>query len=140
MADPNLRCQIANAMVATLPPIPDGTCISDIATDMADVMLSTVAEPTPRSKRSCGAQGLCAGPGVEAEINAAWQQRKEARRHLRAEPHNSSLQMAVKTAGKKNQEGSQGCRAELCLGLRPQNSKHTLEKATRMASTSIISR
>ena len=26
-------------MVDALPPIPDGTCIGDIATDMADVML-----------------------------------------------------------------------------------------------------
>ena len=32
--DPNLRFQVANAMVHALPPIPDGTCISDIATDM----------------------------------------------------------------------------------------------------------
>ena len=31
MTDPNLRCQAANAMVEALPPIPDGTCISDIA-------------------------------------------------------------------------------------------------------------
>ena len=38
----NLRCQVVNAMVDVLPPIPDGTCISDIATDMADVMLFTV--------------------------------------------------------------------------------------------------
>ena len=38
MADPNLRCQVANAMVDALPPIPDGTCISDIAPDMADVI------------------------------------------------------------------------------------------------------
>ena len=36
-------------MVAALPPIPDGTCISDIATDMADVMFSTAAELVPRS-------------------------------------------------------------------------------------------
>ena len=43
MADPNLRCQVANAMVAALPPIPDSTCISDIATDMVDAMLSTAA-------------------------------------------------------------------------------------------------
>ena len=49
MADPNLRCQVANAMVDTLPPIPNGTCISDIATDMADAMLSTAAELAPRS-------------------------------------------------------------------------------------------
>ena len=48
MADPNLRCQVANAMVAALPPIPDGTCISDVATDMADVMFSTAAELAPR--------------------------------------------------------------------------------------------
>ena len=75
MADPNLRCQVANAMVDALPPIPDGTCISNIATDMADVMHSTAAELVSRSKRPRGAQGWCAGPGVEAEMNAAWQKR-----------------------------------------------------------------
>ena len=100
MTDSNLRCQVANAMVDALPPIPDGTYISDIATDMADVMLSTAAEWVPRSKRPRGAQGWCAGPGVEAEMNAAWRQREEARRHLRAEPHNSNLRKAVKMAGK----------------------------------------
>ena len=100
MADPNLRCQVANAMVATLPPISDGTCSSDIATDMADVMFSTAAELVPRSKRPRGAQGWCAGPGVEAKMNAVCQQREELRRHLRAEPHSSNLRKAVKMAGK----------------------------------------
>ena len=66
MADPNHRCQVANAMVAALPPIPNGTCINDIATDMADVMLSTADELALRSKRLHGAQSWCAGPGVEA--------------------------------------------------------------------------
>ena len=77
MTDPNLRLQVANAMVDTLPRIPDGTCISDIATDMADVVLSTAAELVPRSKRPRGAQGWCTGPGVEAEMNASWQEREE---------------------------------------------------------------
>ena len=54
MTDPNLRCQVTNAMVDALPPIPDGTCICDIATDMADVMLSTAAELVPHSKRPTG--------------------------------------------------------------------------------------
>ena len=72
MTDPNLRCQVANPMADALPPIPDGTCISDIATEMADVMISTAAEVVPRSKRPRGAQRWCAGPGVEAEMNAAW--------------------------------------------------------------------
>ena len=40
MTDPNVRFQVANAMVDSLSPTLDGTCISDIATDMADVMLS----------------------------------------------------------------------------------------------------
>ena len=71
MTDPNLRFQVANAMVDALPPFPDGTLISDIATDMADVMLSNAAELVPRSKCPRGAQGWCAGPGVEAEMNAA---------------------------------------------------------------------
>ena len=71
MADPNLRCQLANAMVAALSPIADGTCISDIAIDMADVMLSTAAEIAPCSKHPRGAQGWCARLGLEADINAA---------------------------------------------------------------------
>ena len=100
MTDPNLRCQVANAMVATLPPIPDGTCISDVATDMVDVMFSIAAELVPRSKRPRGAQGWCAGPGVEAEMNAAWQRREEAKRRLCVEPHNSNFRKAVKMAGK----------------------------------------
>ena len=37
---------------------------------------------------------------MEAEINATWQQREEAKRHLRAEPHNNNLGKAVKMAGK----------------------------------------
>ena len=100
MTDPNLRCQVTNAIVDALPPIPDGTCIGDIATDMADVVLSAAAELVPRSKCPRGAQGWCAGPGVEAEMNAAWQQREDARRHLRAEPHSSNLRKVVNMAGK----------------------------------------
>ena len=96
----NLRCQVANAMVDVLLPIPDDTCISDIATDMNGVMLSTAVELVPRFKHPRGAQGWCAGPGVEAEMNTALQQREEAMRYLRAEPHISNLRQAVKMAGK----------------------------------------
>ena len=71
LTDPNLRCEVANAMVDALPPIPDVTCIGDIATDMADIMLSTATELVPCSKHPRGAQSRCAGPGVEAEMNAA---------------------------------------------------------------------
>ena len=71
MTDPNLLCQVANAMIDALPPFPDGTCIGGVAADMADVMLSTAAEVVPHSKRPRGAQGWCAGPGVEDEMNAS---------------------------------------------------------------------
>ena len=100
MTDPKLRCQVAKAMVDSLQLIPDVACISDIVTDMADVILSTAAEFVPRSKRPRGAQGRCAGPGVKAEMNAAWQQTEEARRHLRADPHNNNLRKVMKMAGK----------------------------------------
>ena len=33
-------------------------------------------------------------------MNGAWQQREEARRHLREEPHNNNLQKAVKMVEK----------------------------------------
>ena len=49
MTDPNLRCQVVKTMVAALPPIHHGTCIDDIATDMADVILSTTVELILRS-------------------------------------------------------------------------------------------
>ena len=94
------RCVNVRRPPLALPPIPEGTCISDISTDMADVILSTAAELVPRSKRPRRVQGWCAGPGVEAKINAAWQEREEARRHRRAEPHNSNLRKTVKIAGK----------------------------------------
>ena len=87
-------------MVVALPPIPDGTIIGNIATDMAKVMFSTAAELAPRSKRPRRAQGWCAGPDVEAEMNEAWHQREDARRHLRAKPHSSNLRKATKMAGK----------------------------------------
>ena len=38
---------------------------------------------------------------MEAELNAAWQQREEIRRLPRAKPHNSNIRKAVKMAGKK---------------------------------------
>ena len=57
MADPNLRRHVANATSAALPPIPNGTCIGDIAADMADVMLSIAAGLAPRPKRPRGPQG-----------------------------------------------------------------------------------
>ena len=98
MTDPNLRCQVANTMADALLPIPEGTSISNIATDIADVMLSTAAILVPRSKLPRGAQGRCAGPGVKTEMNAAWQQREEARRHPRAKPHNSNRRKAAKKA------------------------------------------
>ena len=75
MADPNLRRHVVNTTSAALLPIPNGTCIGDIAADMADVMLSIAAELAPRPKRPGGPQGWCADPGVQAEMNSAWQQR-----------------------------------------------------------------
>ena len=101
ITDSNLRFQVANAMVDALPPIPDGTCISDIATDMAEVMFSTAADLVPRSKRPRGAQGWCAGSVVKAEMTGAWQQIEDTRRHLRVELDDSNLRKAVKMAGKK---------------------------------------
>ena len=62
MADPDLRLQVASAMSAALLPIPNGTCNSDIAAEVADVMLSVSAEMAPRSKRPRGPQGLVRRP------------------------------------------------------------------------------
>ena len=77
MTDPNLRRQVVNAMVATLPPNPDGTCVSDIATDTADVMFSTAVDLVPCSKRPRGEQGWCAGPSVEAETQYGNRERRK---------------------------------------------------------------
>ena len=139
MPDPNLRCQVANAMVDALPPIPDGTCISDIATDMADVMLSTAAEMVPLSKRPRGAQGWCAGPGLETKMNAVWQQREEARRNPRAEPNDSNLRKTVKMAGKNLWKVRKAVVLSFFWDF-VRKPKRALEKATRPASTSTLRR
>ena len=139
MTDPNLRCQVANAMVDALPPILGGTCISDIATDIADVMFSTPAELVPRSKRPRGAQGWCVGPGVEAEMNAAWQQREEARWHLRAEPHNGNLRKAVKMAGKTLRKVRKAAVLSFFKDF-VRKLETRIREATRPASTSTLRR
>ena len=112
MADPNLQCQVANAKVATLSSIPDGTCIRKIATDMADVMLFTAVEMAPRSKRPRGAQGWCARPGVEAEMNAAWKQNEQVKRSTRRTPQQQPSK-SREGGWKTSSEGSQGCHAEI---------------------------
>ena len=100
MTDPNRRCQLPNATSATVPLIPEDTCISGIVIDMADVMLPTAAEPVPHSKRPRGVQGWCVGPDVEADMDVTWQQRKGARKCLRAGLHINNLGKAVNMAGK----------------------------------------
>ena len=79
-------------------------CISDIAADVADFMLSISAEIAPRSKCPRGPQGWCAGRGVPADMNKAWQQREEARKSLWASPNSDLLRKAIKTAGKNLEE------------------------------------
>ena len=100
MTDPNRRCQLPNTTSATVPLIPEDTCISDIVIDMADAMLPTAAELVPHSKRPRGVQGWCAGPDVEADMDVTWQQRKGARKCLRAGLHINNLGKAVNMAGK----------------------------------------
>ena len=118
-------------MIAALPPILDGTCI---ATDMADVVLSAMAKLAPRSKRLRGAQ-LVRGPGVEAEMNAAWQQRGGEEVPTRRTPQQQPSKGREDDC-QKSSEGSRGFRAELS-GLSWENSKHAFKKAIRPASTII---
>ena len=69
-------------------------------------------------------------------MNAAWQQRVDVRRHLSAEPHNSNLRKTVKMDGKTLRKVRKAAVLSLFWTLSA-NTKHTLEKATRPAFTSI---
>lgn len=80
-------------MGAALLPALNGTCINNIAADMADVMLSISAKLMPRSKRP-------RGPWCADKYERRTAQRLEARRSLRANPNNSILRMAAKNLGK----------------------------------------
>ena len=91
MADPNFRFQLANAIVAGLSPTTDCTCISIIASDMADVLLFTAIELAPCSNYPREAQGWFAGPGAEAEMKATWRHKEGTKSRLRSEPNNSNL-------------------------------------------------
>ena len=63
------------------------TWIGDIAADIADVMLSIAAELAPRPKRPRGPQSWCADPGVQAEMNAAWQHGHTSAQEPKGKPH-----------------------------------------------------
>ena len=133
MTDSNLRYQVVNVMIAALPPIPDGTCTSDITTDMADVMLSTAAELAWRSKRPRRSQDWCAGSGVEVEMNR--KQREKARRRLRADPQETfeiPRRELVNISGRFARLPSRAS-----SGSSYANSKHDSKKAIRPTSTNI---
>ena len=70
-------------------------------------------------------------------MNAAWQQKEETRRHLRADLHNRNLRKAVKMALGKNIRKVRKAAVLSFFRDFAANSKHALEKATRPASTSI---
>ena len=110
-------------MVATLPPIPDGTCMSDIATDTADPMLPIAAELVTRCKRPLGAQGWCAWPGDER--STATERGSEEALTLRTSQQQPSK--GREDGWKHSSEGAQGCRAEHLLRLRPQTRTRTRE-------------
>ena len=71
-------------MDAALAPIPDGTYMRYIATNIANVMFSTAVELAPCSKRPRGARSWCADPDVETEMNAAWHQKEKTKRRVQA--------------------------------------------------------
>jgi len=58
------------------------TFISHIAANMADITFSISAEITPRPERSHGRQGWHAALRMQADMNAIWQQRDEAKKSL----------------------------------------------------------
>ena len=106
--------------------------VRDIATDVADVMLSTAVELAPRSKRPCGAQGSCAGAGTEAEMNAAWQQRGGEEAPTCTSPQQQPSK-GHEDGWTKSWEGSQGCRAELFVGVRLQTrNTHSRRRPDRL--------
>lgn len=83
-------------MSVALPPIPSGTCIGDIATDMAVVLIPISAEMALRSKRLHGPQGWCANPGVQDDMKAAGKKRCEEK--PLCSPNNGILREGVKKA------------------------------------------
>ena len=97
---------------------------------MADIMLYTAAKLALRSERSRGEKCWCTGPGVDAEMNSAWQRKGDARRRLRAEPHYNKPQKAVKMAGKSTWNFRRAAVLNLLSNSKSSiaNSKHPFEK------------
>ena len=138
MADPNFRCQVSNAMVgALLPQIPGITCISGIATKMADVMLSTARRTenrilSARAEHRVGARVLVWRIRPTQYANRERSEEGPARSTLHQQPSKRR-----EDGWQKPLEGSQGC---LSSGPSSANSKHAFGKADRPASTSTVTR
>ena len=99
MTDLNLRCQVANAMVDALHAISDGACISDIATDMADVMHYTAVKLVPCSKRPRGHRVGTRGPVWRLRRTQHGNRDRRRGGTYAHKPHNSNLRNAVKMTG-----------------------------------------
>ena len=100
MTDPNLRCQVANAMAhrhQSPMAFESVTSAPTLPTPRFSLCANWYRTLSARTEHRVGGRG----PVWKLRMKAAWKQREGAGRHLRAEPHNSNLRKAVKMAGKK---------------------------------------
>ena len=83
-----------------LTPLPPGTTryVDEEATTLAEALLSTAARLAPPVGRKQGPRGWCAPEEVKAELHARWLEREDARTRLRANPSDTNLRKALKTA------------------------------------------
>ena len=128
MSDANLRYQVSKAMIAALPPIPDGTCTRDIATDTADVMRALSA----RAEHRVGVRTRCADWDKRSMATERGGEEARTRRTPQQQPPNGR-----EDGWKTSPDVSQGCRAELILRFRPQTrNTHSRRRPDQLLQTS----
>ena len=104
MADPHLRMNLQNAIAANLASPTPGTnagSVDDMASLLTETILSNAADIAPPIRRKQVPRGWCATEETRAELNARWQDRKDARKWVRSAPNDRGLQQTLKATIKQ---------------------------------------
>ena len=104
MADPHLRMNFQNAIAAKLAsPIPGTNAgrVDDMTSLLTETILSNAADIAPPIRRKQVPRGWCATEATKADLNARWQDRKDARKRVRSAPNDHGLRRALDATTKQ---------------------------------------
>ena len=91
---------VANKFSSPVPGANTGS-VDDMTSVLPRTLLSNAADIAPPIRRKQVPRGWCATEETKAELDARWQDRKDARKRLRSAPNDRGLRRALKATSKQ---------------------------------------